>query len=446
MVFLSQREVWASAMATLSPERLVQLISALLSKQGSTMVAEVERRIACGEGLHVKGIQVDSNILLEALERHSARNKPVQPEDGPSEKEEPRVSARWCPAGSSRWTPGQASASLLTSKAISECEQAEPFAASISFEAPLPVFQRPDMLEKPLEYLAAGQKDVVARFLSRREGRVYLRLKAETGWVSTRSCEDLTITALTSSQALEPLKFSSWPLKSAAIQALPLVESSEADVVGPPALGQEDDGKDEADGGEGEEEEDGEVEDEEVELEVAQKAKRRPVRQFRILCGRTPILKKPGFMSLSQNGQSTLQKGETFWANGVFWAKSEQRAYLRTSAGWICERSKNDLWRLAVVRSRPRPSKKMARAVAFRGGDTQGVIKLTKDDLTKNSKGRIVSKRASEAAKKRVMSNQGFSKWTEAVKRARAELKVEGFAVVKKGTQLYEKAQSYFKA
>lgn len=428
-------------MSPLSRERLVQLISTLLSKQGSTMVAEVERRIAGGEGLDVKGIQVDTNILLEALELYSARNKP----DGPSEdKEEPRVSARWCPAGSSRWTPGEASASLLTSKAISECEQAEAFSASISFQAPLPVFQRPDMLEKPLEHLAAGQKDVVARFLSRRDGRVYLRLKAETGWVSTRSCEDLTVTALTSSQTLEPVKFSLWPLKSAAMQAVPLVESSEADVG--PEVAPEDDDEDEADGHEGEEE-DGEDDDEEVEVEMEEKKpKRRPVRKFRILSGRTPILKRPGLMSLSQNGQRTLQKGETFWASGVYWAKSEQRAYLRTSAGWICERSKNDLWRLAVVRSRPRPSKRMARAVAFRGGDTQGVIKLTKDDLTKNSKGKIVSKRASEAAKKRAMSNEGFSKWTEAVKRARAELKVEGFAVVKKGTPLYEKAQSYFKA
>eukprot|EP00438_Fugacium_kawagutii_P032245 Skav200871 [mRNA] locus=scaffold3562:109930:110205:- [translate_table: standard] len=89
----------------------------------------------------------------------------------------------------------------------------------------------------------------------------------------------------------------------------------------------------------------------------------------------------------------------------------------------------------------------MARAVAFRGGDTGGVIRLQKDDLTKNSRGKIVSKRASEASKKRFNENGStIGKWTEAVKRARADLNVSGFAVVKRGTELYDKAQEHFKA
>lgn len=88
----------------------------------------------------------------------------------------------------------------------------------------------------------------------------------------------------------------------------------------------------------------------------------------------------------------------------------------------------------------------MAKAVAFRGGDTGGVIKLRKEDLIKNSSGKIVSKRASEAAKKRLKDGVGIGKWTAAVKRAREELGLEGFVAVKKGTAVYEKAQQYYKA
>lgn len=476
---------------TLSRERLVQLISTLLSKQGATMVAEVEKRIASGEGLEVKGIKVDTNILLDALELHSAGQAPPE-----ALKEEPRVSARWCPAGSggSRWSPGEASSSLLTSKAIMECEAAEPFSRNVQVLAETPIFPRPDVLEKPLEnLLPTGQREVVARFLSRRDGRVYLRLKAETGWITTRSCEDLAIVVLTpeeKAEPLEPAKFRTWPLKSPAFDTLPVLESAEeAENVAPAekdeqAAEKDEESEDAGDGAAGSDQEfpespvpgtDEEVESQSCEeslledaehaddheeefgsqdhpedsAHAAPKVKRRLVRKFWIISGRTPILRQPGMPELFRSGQKMLQKGETFLADGVYWAKSEQRAYLRMTRGlgWICERSKNDLWRLSIVRLSQRKapvSKKMARAVAFRGGDTGGVIRLQKDDLTKNSRGRIVSKRASEAAKKR--NNENFGKWTEAVKRARMDLNVSGFAAVKKGTELYEKAQEHFKA
>lgn len=490
------------------------------------MVAEVEKRIASGEGLEVKGIKVDTGILLDALELHSGQvgSAPPEPEGTHASASAPSApSARWCPSGSSRWSPGEASSSLLSSKAIMECEQAEPFLRSVTIEVSegsvsssgcVPVFPRPDVMEKPVEQLGPGPVEVVARFLSRRDGRVYLRLKAATGWISTRSCEDMALVVLTpkaGEDPLEPAKFRTWPLKSPAMEVLPQVwpESSDAENavlqgasndaqnMGSQGKGQSQDTEDvteeieeigndrndrndpnptegseesqgseeaeEAEEAESSEGSEGSAQDhEDLDLETleenvqgdnetakASKSSKRLVRKFRIISGRLPVLHKPGMSHLLQSGLKTLQKGESFLADGVFWAKAEQRAYLRMTRGlgWICERSKNDLWRLGIVRISQRKtpvSKKMARAVAFRGGDTGGVIRLQKEDLTKNSRGRIVSKRASEASKKRV--NETIGKWTEAVKRARTELNVSGFAVVKKGTELYEKAQEHFKS
>lgn len=481
------------------------------------MVAEVEKRIASGEGLEVKGIKVDTSILLDALELHSGQvgQAPPEPEgmhaSAPGAPSAPSApSARWCPSGSSRWSPGEASSSLLSSKAIMECEQAEPFlrsvtvlevsessasssSASAASVCMVPVFPRPDAMERPVEQLGPGPVEVVARLLSRRDGRVYLRLKKTTGWVSTRSCEDMAVVVLTpkaGEDPLEPAKFRTWPLKSPAMEVLPQVwpvESSAPDNavlqgasnaapqnVGSQGKEQSQDTEDAEEIGdphptEGSEESDGSEEEAESsqgsaqdqedsetpenvhgpDNETAKASKKGLVRKFRIISGRLPVLHKPGMSHLLQSGLKTLQKGDSFLADGVFWAKAEQRAYLRMTRGlgWICERSKNDLWRLGLVRISRRKtpvSKKMARAVAFRGGDTGGVIRLQKEDLTKNSRGRIVSKRASEASKKRF--NETIGKWTEAVKRARTELNVSGFAVVKKGTELYEKAQEHFKS
>ncbi|OLQ12018.1 hypothetical protein AK812_SmicGene4120 [Symbiodinium microadriaticum] len=390
----------------------------------------------------------------------------------------------WSAGGAARWTPEAPSSSLLTNKAIMECEQAEPFArTAVVGDRPVPVFGRPDVLDKPVENLSAGQVEVVARFISHSDGRVYLRLKADAGWVSTRSVEDLAECALSAVEeeaSFEPEKFRTWPLKSPARDCLPALEEAEVKEVvvkaseEAAAASEEaaeesdlDDGAaslpdDEPGGDEEPEEEEGEegmedVLDEEEPQPQGEAAtspskggvKRTTTRKFRILSGRCSILSKPGAAQLRIPGQRSLQKGETFLADGVFWAPAEQRAYLRMTRGlgWICERSKTDLWRLAVARltTRKAPvSKKMAKAVAFRGGDTGGVIRLKQQDLVKNRRGKIVSRRASEASKKK--SNEGFRAWTAAVKRARDELGVSGFAVVKKGTPLYDKAQEIYKA
>merc|ERR1719183_518047 len=87
-------------------------------------------------------------------------------------------------------------------------------------------------------------------------------------------------------------------------------------------------------------------------------------------------------------------------------------------------------------------SKRMAKAVAFRGGNTHGGTTLKKTDLVKNKNGKIVSRKQSALAKKRYAS--GIGKWTKAVVKARAELGVKGFVAIKKGTALYKKAKEFY--
>eukprot|EP00933_Yihiella_yeosuensis_P040331 TRINITY_DN3460_c3_g1_i1.p1 TRINITY_DN3460_c3_g1~~TRINITY_DN3460_c3_g1_i1.p1 ORF type:complete len:563 (+),score=149.52 TRINITY_DN3460_c3_g1_i1:159-1847(+) len=559
--------------SSLPRERLVQLIVTLLAKKGDAMAAELDRKVAAGKGLEVRGINVDTTILKEALAQHRGENAvedgvlvgdrapsssskasidrspatsaapkaatsvmPSSPEAAAApaadaDKKKPVASARWNPAGGSgaagaRWNPGASSASLLTAKALQECEQAEPFSRNVLVSANLgkvAVFGLPDVLTKPMEQqLDEGQDvEVVARYLSQRDGRVYLRLKADKGWVCTRSIQDLTHVVLSCPEvpgqsSLEPEKFR-LQLKSPAMEVLPILDSPDA----PPTavdesmndadedyegLEDDEDGEDEADGLEGDEGEEGAnqkvegdgneppeddaqchsqtQEDGEGDLEAefegdgdgegdedgdgaasspgpktpgtgqgsSPSKVRRQVRKFKVLGGRCSLLEVPGasnLMAIGQTGQKALSKDEEFYADGVYYIPSEQRAYLRLTRGrgWICERSRTDVHKLAIAKCSMRKaplSKKMARVVAFRGGDAGKHCHLKQDDLVKNKYGKIVSKKASEAAKKRYAEG-GAAKWGEAVKKARAELGVTGFAVVKKGTALYEKAQEYYK-
>merc|ERR1712039_1024997 len=89
-----------------------------------------------------------------------------------------------------------------------------------------------------------------------------------------------------------------------------------------------------------------------------------------------------------------------------------------------------------------RVSKRMAKAIAFRGGNTGGATTLAKSDLVRCKTGKIVSKAKSVLAKKRYAA--GIGKWTKAVQNARKELGVRGFLAIKKGTPLYKKAKEFF--
>merc|ERR1712064_32626 len=80
--------------------------------------------------------------------------------------------------------------------------------------------------------------------------------------------------------------------------------------------------------------------------------------------------------------------------------------------------------------------------------EEQDLRGLEKSDLIKNKAGKIVSKKASIAAKKNFAKN-GLGKWTKAVNAARKAMGIKGFQAVggksAKGQALLKKARSLYK-
>merc|ERR1712098_705919 len=66
---------------------------------------------------------------------------------------------------------------------------------------------------------------------------------------------------------------------------------------------------------------------------------------------------------------------------------------------------------------------------------------LTKDKLTKNKHGKVVSKKRHAQGLK---AYKGLAKWTAAVMKARKELKLKGFVACKKGTAFYKCARKHY--
>merc|ERR1712094_112325 len=81
-------------------------------------------------------------------------------------------------------------------------------------------------------------------------------------------------------------------------------------------------------------------------------------------------------------------------------------------------------------------SAKLAKRHAFFGKLDKTASGLKKTDLVQSKKGKIVSKKKSLLGKK--------SSWIAAVQKARKELKIKGFAAIKKGTPLYKKAKELY--
>ena len=84
---------------------------------------------------------------------------------------------------------------------------------------------------------------------------------------------------------------------------------------------------------------------------------------------------------------------------------------------------------------------RLAKVMVLRGSKARTTGGLKASDLTKNKSGRVVSKKRSAQGKK--------SAWMQAVKAARAALKIKGFAVVggktAAGQALLKKARSLYK-
>merc|ERR1711972_688675 len=93
---------------------------------------------------------------------------------------------------------------------------------------------------------------------------------------------------------------------------------------------------------------------------------------------------------------------------------------------------------------------KRAKSAVFAGRKEKTVGGLGKDALKKNSKGKIVSKKASARAQKAYAAGRGFRKWAEATKKARKALGLTGFVPVggmtAAGKALYAKAKALLSA
>merc|ERR1719436_339822 len=76
------------------------------------------------------------------------------------------------------------------------------------------------------------------------------------------------------------------------------------------------------------------------------------------------------------------------------------------------------------------------KASVFHGTKVKTVGGLKKTDLKKNKSGKIVSKKASDAAKKR-KSYKKILAWNAAMMKARKQLGLKGFVKCKKGSKLY---------
>ena len=88
---------------------------------------------------------------------------------------------------------------------------------------------------------------------------------------------------------------------------------------------------------------------------------------------------------------------------------------------------------------------KFAKAVVLRGTREKTTGGLTKADLFKNKRGKVVSKKKSAAGKKRF---QSIKAWSDAIVSARKALNVSGFVAINgktaQGKALYAKAKAMY--
>merc|ERR1740121_2949823 len=86
---------------------------------------------------------------------------------------------------------------------------------------------------------------------------------------------------------------------------------------------------------------------------------------------------------------------------------------------------------------------RFAKALVLRGSKQKTVGGLTKDALTKNKRGKIVSKKASAAGKRRY---KNIESWVESVVAARKALQMTGFVAINgksvQGKALYVKTKA----
>merc|ERR1740139_521795 len=85
---------------------------------------------------------------------------------------------------------------------------------------------------------------------------------------------------------------------------------------------------------------------------------------------------------------------------------------------------------------------KRAKMLVFSGKKTKTSTGLRADDLIRNKRGKIVSKKKQQLGKSNF--RKGLYLWNEAVTKARAFLRISGFRGIKKGTEYHDKVQSLY--
>merc|ERR1719281_1072317 len=83
-----------------------------------------------------------------------------------------------------------------------------------------------------------------------------------------------------------------------------------------------------------------------------------------------------------------------------------------------------------------------AKALVFRGTKAKTYTGLTKGDLVKSKRGKIVSKKQQALGK--ALYAKHAKAWVSAVQKARKALGLKGFVAIKKGTPLYTKAKELY--
>lgn len=226
-----------------------------------------------------------------------------------------------------RWSAPATSASTLASLVTRECEDAELISRRVVVAGSnkVAVLARPNSQGTPTgEYLSAGEEaDVIARAVSAKDGRVYLRLKLKTGWVSIRSRKDFSKVVISSTdgagQPLEPPSAGA-SLPSRAMLLLPRVdEEGKAILAADPSAGAPD------------------------------LVAKEPVK-FQAGSSRSQILSHPHCRGGNTMHGAMLTAGEAFMANAVHFNAPEGRAYLRLGdgRGWVGERAKHQFSKFAV--------------------------------------------------------------------------------------------------
>eukprot|EP00930_Biecheleria_cincta_P084280 TRINITY_DN73772_c0_g1_i1.p1 TRINITY_DN73772_c0_g1~~TRINITY_DN73772_c0_g1_i1.p1 ORF type:complete len:599 (-),score=144.44 TRINITY_DN73772_c0_g1_i1:47-1843(-) len=338
--------------------KILNALASLLGSKPAEYCAEVQRRAAAGN-LNIKGQQIPPELVREALQLSSGNPAPAPQPAGPQL------------AAGKRWMPTSSTVASLSAKALMECEDAEQFCEKIRVIGgnKVAVLPKPDVLSNPTgEIVVQGEwTEVVARVVSRRDGRVYLRLRNYTGWVSTRSRKEFSKVVLEGEESRPPLEPPTVQIMSRgrALRLLqPMTEGGRPLHAAPTPS-----------------------------LDGVQTAGPEP-RMFRAT-GIVNILPRPDCAGIAVAG-AKLNAKEEFLADGAYLRPEDGRAYLHLQdcRGWICERAKSDFSRLVIEPAGPLSDLDAADEFVEAAGVAQPLRARAKD----GKKVIVVERSAEEAA------------------------------------------------